>query len=145
MRYLFLSVFAVILVGYSFVSCNQAGSGALKGEWMDDEQNTRIEFFQDGDTYSGKVVWLSNPTDSDGNPRLDVNNPDPEKQKQPILGMTIIRGLEYSDGSWINGKIYAPRRGIYANCKIKIVSDDRLELTVSKAMFSQTKVWTREK
>lgn len=145
MRYFFLSVLSVILVGYSFVSCNQAGSGALKGIWMDDEKNTKIEFFKDGDTYSGKIVWLSIPTDPEGNPRLDVNNPDPEKQKQPILGMILIRGLEYSDGSWENGKIYAPRRGIYANCKVKIVSDDRLELTVYKAMFSQTKVWTREK
>lgn len=144
MKHFILSVLSLLIIGYSLATCKGAGGDELKGVWMDEEKNTKIEFFKDGDTCSGKIVWLANPTDSKGNPRLDINNPDPGKRDQPIIGLTIIQGLEYSGGSW-EGKIYAPLRGRYANCKIQTVSEDQLQLTVSVAMFSQTKTWTRAK
>ncbi len=78
-----------------------------------------------------------------GNPRLDKNNPDPDKRNQKILGLTIITGLKYSKNKWSGGSIYGPNRGQYANCSLILKSSGELQITVTKGVFSETKIWTK--
>jgi len=61
-----------------------------------------------------------------------------------ILGIDIINGLQYSDGKWVNGTIYLPKRGIYADCKVELLSNGRLKIIVSKSGFTKTQIWTRK-
>ena len=51
----------------------------------------------------GKIVWLSEPNDKKGNPKLDRRNPDATLQTQPLLGLTILSQLKPSsdrDDQW---------------------------------------------
>ncbi len=116
----------------------------IVGVWLNEEQTSKIEIFKDGNSYSGKIVWLAQPNDPDGKPYLDKKNPNPEKRNQKILGLTIITGLNYAKNKWSGGTMYGPKRGQYADCSSELKGVGELQLKVSKGVFSATKTWTRK-
>ena len=134
-------ILLVILVNVSLVVTAQAKGDDLLGRWQNEQQTSILEFQKTGDSYWAKLVWMAEPTDSEGKLKSDRNNPDREKRNQVILGMIIVTGLHFDGKSWIGGEIYAPGRGTYARCSIDL-KDGKLDLNVSKGPFSMTKVWS---
>lgn len=138
-RFLFL-----LLVAFTSTAIKaQNPADKIAGVWLNDDKTTKIEFLKTGNTYSGKIVWLAQPNDADGNPRLDKNNPDPNKRNQKILGLTIVTGLKYSNNKWSAGSFYGPKRGQYAKCSFILKNAGQLQITVSKGLLSETKIWTK--
>jgi uncharacterized protein (DUF2147 family) len=113
------------------------------GVWLNDDKTAKIEFFKAGSSYSGKIVWLAQPYNDNGNPRIDKNNPDPNKRNRKISGLTIITGLKYSSGKWFGGSLYGPRRGQYFNCSIVYKNTGQILFSISKGSFSKTEIWTK--
>lgn len=142
MKRLLLIPLLAILTHLSALAQNQADR--IVGIWMNEDQTTKVEIFKAGNSYSGKIIWLAKPNNSEGKPFLDKNNPDRAKRGQKILGLTIITGLKYTNNQWSNGTIYAPRRGMYADCSVALSNNGNLEITVTKSGFSRTKTWTKE-
>ena len=48
------------------------------GKWKLEDGTAIVEVYKSGDVYNGKIVWLSEPTEEDGTPAKDSNNPDPK-------------------------------------------------------------------
>lgn len=122
----------------------QAPSDNIVGIWLNEDKTNKIEIYKVGHSYSGKIVWLST---MESNPTLqpkDKNNPDTKLRNRNILGMDIINGLQYFNGKWISGTIYTPKKGIYANCKVELLTDQQLKIIVSKSGFTKTQIWTRK-
>jgi uncharacterized protein (DUF2147 family) len=122
----------------------QAPSDNIVGIWLNEDKTHKIEIFKVGSTYTGKIVWLST---LESNPKLqpkDKNNPDAKLRNRNILGMEIITGLQFLNGKWVNGTIYAPKKGIYANCEVELLSNQKLKVIVSKSGFTKTQIWTRK-
>ena len=46
------------------------------GKWKLDDGSAIVEVYRSGDVYNGKIVWLADPTEADGTPAKDGNNPD---------------------------------------------------------------------
>lgn len=136
-----LSLLVGLLLPVASVFCQ---AEQLIGTWLTDDQKTAIEFYKSGSTYSGRIVWMAEPNDNKGLPFVDRKNPDESKRNRKILGLTIITGLSYKKGEFTSGTVYAPKRGQYAKCSIKIVSNTKLNITVSSGIFSDTKTWTRK-
>jgi uncharacterized protein (DUF2147 family) len=144
MKHLTRVTLALLLIACQFNIQAQESSDKIVGVWLNEDKTNKIEIYKVDDTYSAKIVWIEQLENNPGLDPRDKNNPDPEKRHQSILGMEIITGLKYSNGKWIDGKIYTPEKGIYADCEVKLPSDDQLNLVVSKGMFSSTKTWFRE-
>lgn len=122
----------------------QQASDKIVGVWLNEDKTNKIEIYKVGNAYSGKVVWIA---EMEKNPNLqpkDKNNPDSKLRSRNILGMDIITGLQYSGGKWIDGTIYTPKRGAYANCKVELLSNGRLKMIASKSGFTKTQIWTRK-
>jgi len=116
----------------------------IVGNWLNEDKTSKIEIYKTDQTYSGKIVWLA---ELEKNPELkpkDKNNPNPELRNRYIFGMDIINGLQYTGGKWVNGTIYTPKRGIYADCEVELLSNERLKIIVSKSGFTRAQIWTRE-
>lgn len=128
------------LIGFIATGKAQSGGDQILGLWQNEQKNLTVEFYKNDETYFSKIVNIIAP---DGETVLDKNNPDKKKRNQPLVGTDLITGLEYSSDGWKNGKIYAPKRGIYLNCKIT-VQDNELHITASKGIVSETKIWTRK-
>ena len=97
------------------------------GKWKLEDGTAIVEVYKSGDSFNGKIVWLKNPTEADGTPAKDDNNPN---------------GSEYT-----GGKIYDPGNGKTYNCSMK-VEGDVLKVRGSldkKGLIGRTMDWFRVK
>ena len=114
------------------------------GLWLTDDGKARIEIYKERGKYHGKIVWLKEPNNSDGTPKLDKENPDKELQKRPIIGLNLVKDFTFDDGVWEDGEIYDPESGKTYACRMKL-KGDKLDVRgyIGMAMFGRTVVWSR--
>jgi uncharacterized protein (DUF2147 family) len=83
-----------------------------QGVWADEEGKSNIEIAPCGDFLCGRIVWLREPFDEAGKPKTDENNPDVSQRNRPIVGLTIIKGLQLDeDGKLLKGLVYNAENG----------------------------------
>nr|WP_319400634.1 DUF2147 domain-containing protein [uncultured Carboxylicivirga sp.] len=94
-------------------------SNQIIGTWITQggESKVTIEKNDDG-TFNGKIIWLKDPTRSNGESKIDIKNPDRQLQNRPIIGLEILKGFIYNkdDKEWIDGTIYDPSSGNTYKC-----------------------------
>ncbi|RZK53810.1 MAG: DUF2147 domain-containing protein, partial [Pedobacter sp.] len=83
----------------------------ILGRWLNSSGEGQIEIFKKGDKYFGKLVWIKDPNDEKGKPRLDVKNPNTSLRTKPILGLEIVKDFVFEDEKWTDGKVYDPKTG----------------------------------
>jgi uncharacterized protein (DUF2147 family) len=96
-----------------------SGGEEILGTWNNDDGRAKIEIFNCGGRYCGKIIWLGQPNyppddklGMGGKPRVDRENPDPALRSRPILGLQIMEGFIFrGDGVWEKGHIYDPESG----------------------------------
>ena len=104
-----------------------AQADGILGVWFNEEKDGKIEVYKKGNAYFGKIIWLEDNTNDDGSsPRLDKNNDDPKKQKLPIIGLEIVKNLEWDedDQEWDDGEIYDPKSGNNYSAYAKLENPD---------------------
>jgi len=137
---------ALLFLTISFLNNIQAQepSDKIVGSWFNEDKTSKIEIYETRETYNGKIVWLDELDKHPERKLTDKNNPNPKLRNRNILGMDIITGLQYSGGKWVNGTIYTPKRGIYADCEVVLLSNGKLKMIVSKSGIKRTQIWTRK-
>ena len=75
----------------------------------------------------------------------DINNDNKNSRKKPLIGMLIIKGLEYDseEKEWINGKMYGPEKGMTFNLKVTEIRKNEIEVVGSKYLFWHTLTWKK--
>lgn len=122
----------------------QAGTpDKILGNWINDNADAKFEFFKSEETYQAKIMWIKDTYISGDKAKTDKNNPEPRLRNRPIIGLVIIKGLQFKNEQYVNGTIYSPEKGIYANCKLKLADENTLELTITKSIFTTVKKWKR--
>jgi uncharacterized protein (DUF2147 family) len=120
----------------------------LEGVWLHSNERIQVEIAPCGENLCGKIVWLKNPKDETGRPRTDRKNLDQTKRAQPLMGMTVIRGLVRSGPRlWTDGTIYNPDDGKIYSGRLVLVDPDTVKIRAYKflTLFGETQVWTRVK
>jgi uncharacterized protein (DUF2147 family) len=142
---LFLGFIALALFSFSY-----AGGGdeeKLIGVWQPSDGRSYIKIDKIGNKFYGRVVWLKEPNDEKGAPRVDVNNPDPSLRSTPLKGYRMLKDIVYNaeEDLWEDGTIYDPKNGTTYDCKIVLTADNQIEVRgyVGAAVFGRTDVWTR--
>ena len=137
-------VLTVVLFS-AFTSIFAQDADGVKGVWINDAKDVKVEIYKKGDKYTGKVIWTKDMYEADGKTvKKDSKNLDESLRNRSILNLDILTGFTYDDGGWTGGKIYDPKSGkIYAS-KMKIKGGN-LEIRgyVGSPMFGKTTVWTR--
>lgn len=131
----------------------------IVGNWKPSNSRSVVSIYkgkaengEDPAKYYGKIVWLLEPNDENGNPRTDVNNSDDELKKKALKGLVIIKDMEFEevDGKmvyWDGGTIYDPNNGSEYSFEAEInrkspnTMDGRGYIGLS--MFGRTDTWTR--
>ena len=117
------------------------------GKWKLEDGTAIVEVYKSGDSFNGKIVWLQKPTEADGTPAKDKNNPDKNLQSRQLIGLNMLSGLKNADGEYAGGKIYDPGNGKTYNCSMK-VEGDVLKVRGSldkKGLLGRTMDWFRVK
>jgi uncharacterized protein (DUF2147 family) len=135
---------ATIAMCFCAIIFAQTSADVINGIWQNEKKTIKIEFFKTSAGYSAKIIWMEDANNENGKPKLDTENPNPSLRKNPLIGTVIIYNLKY-DGkkSYRSGKIYAPKRGMTADCVVTMVSTNEISISAKKGFFSETKNWTR--
>ena len=117
------------------------------GKWKLEDGSAIVEVYQQGDVFNGKIVWLKNPTEADGSPAVDSNNPDAKLRSRQLIGLNMLSGLKQKGGEYSGGSIYDPGNGKTYNCSMK-VEGDTLKVRGSldkRGLLGRTMDWFRVK
>jgi uncharacterized protein (DUF2147 family) len=118
---------------------------AIVGTWLNQEKAAKIEIYQQGDKFFGRIVWLKEPNEN-GKPKTDNKNPDKTRHNDPIIGSVMLKDFEFDGKStWEGGTIYDARSGKTYSCNLTLQADNSLKVRgyVGISLFGQTNIWTR--
>jgi len=154
-----LVILGAILILSTGATAIAADGDAILGLWATDPEDengqAHVEIsIQDG-KYVGKIVWLEEPVYPDdddggmaGRKKVDRENPDPDLQDRPVLGLEMLHGFVYAGkNQWKKGKIYDPGNGKTYKSKIKLGDDGVLDVRgyIGISLVGRTSEWTRVK
>ena len=115
------------------------------GKWKLEDGSAIVEVYKNGDSFNGKIVWLQNPTEDDGTPAVDNNNPDKALRSRKLIGLNMLSGLKKTGNEYSGGSIYDPGNGKTYNCSMK-VEGNVLKVRGSldkKGLIGRTMDWFR--
>lgn len=148
-NYLMIVMGAMVLLPMKQMVAQETKSSDVLGVWLNEDKDAHIEIYMQGNKFDGKIVWLKNPNDSITNqPRLDKNNEDESLRTRPVMGLLLLRGFEFDDDEWEDGRIYDPKNGKDYKCYIEFEDEaDKNKLKVRGfigfSMLGRTTYWTR--
>lgn len=151
----------MLLVGLTLLMAATAVAqegDAILGLWATDPEGgggeAHVIVTKENGTYTGKIVWLAvpvyppdDPLGTPGEKKTDLNNPDPERQKDPVIGLVIVKDFVYKGkGQWHKGTIYDPDNGKTYKCKIKYGDNEKILKVrgfIGVSLLGRTTYWTR--
>ncbi len=159
---LYLLLFAMLPLlgmGTDHEAQKVADKDLIIGNWTPSNGRSVVSIYkgksangEDPNKYYGKIVWLKEPNDENGNPRTDVNNDEEELKKKPIKGLVILKDLEFEevDGkvvTWEGGTIYDPNNGSNYSFEAEISKKNKNVMDgrgyIGLSLFGRTDTWTR--
>ncbi len=119
----------------------------ILGTWYNGERSSKIEIVKTtSGAYQGRIVWLSQPNDDAGNPKVDTKNPNRELRSRALMRLVILTGLQFKEGNrYDGGRIYDPKSGNTYSCKAELRNNNTLALRgfMGVSLIGRTDVWTR--
>ena len=138
--------FLIFILLACFGYCQNSGDDLL-GTWLSGDKKGHIEIFKKGEKYYGKIVWLREPKNEEGEALKDSNNPKEELQKRPLIGLVNLQDFEYdaADKEWEEGTIYDPENGNTYSCYITMENQNTINVRgfIGFSLIGRTDVWTR--
>jgi len=133
----------------SFLAAMTASGGAFagdpKGLWLTDRGKAKIEIAPCGALLCSKIVWLSRPHGSDGEPVRDRHNPDPQLKNRPVVGLATFSGLRKKSPNMWSGRVYNPEDGKTYMVQLTLVEEGVIHVSGCRAgtMECGQRVWRR--
>ncbi len=129
------------------LSFNTLAQSSILGEWLSEEKDGKIKVYMRGNKLYGKISWIKEPNDKNGNLKVDSENPDPAKRKTPRLNLEILKGFEYDkdDERWEDGTICDPTSGKTYDCALWLEGKNTLRIRGYWGFIFKTTTWTRAK
>jgi len=133
-----------------FLLCMVSGiayaQDAIEQIWYNQEKTAKVQVFKATDgKYYGKIVWLKEPINEEGKPKVDKNNPDKAKKNTPLMGLQLLKGFKKDgDNGYSDGTIYDPKNGKTYSCKITRKGES-LDVRgyVGISLLGRTTTWTK--
>ncbi len=137
-------MYCLMLVSLVAGTAANGQSDKIEGTWFNDIKDAKIQIYKSNDgKFYGKIIWLKEPV-KNGKPKLDEKNRNEKLQKQPIVGLVILRGFEKDGDTYEDGTIYDPENGKTYDCKITYKGKTlSIRGYVGISMFGRTTVWER--
>jgi uncharacterized protein (DUF2147 family) len=117
----------------------------VKGTWLNDNKDVKIEIYKSGSKYFGKITWTRNMYEDDGKTlKKDSKNSDEQLRNRSIVNLVVLSNFSYDDGEWTGGEIYNPNNGKTYKSKMNLKGNN-LEVRgyLGSPMFGKTTMWTR--
>jgi uncharacterized protein (DUF2147 family) len=125
----------------------QAQGANIQGLWLTEGGKSHVQIAPCGAHLCGRIVWLREPLGKDGQPKVDLKNPDPARRSQKIIGLTVVWNMAKSSdpNEWEGGRIYNPEDGETYKSTMKLRPDGKLEVRgyVGISLLGKSQYWER--
>ena len=122
----------------------QHKNGRNQQQHIDDETGdpkSIINIYEkDGKIY-GDIIEILNPAKTNA----VCSKCEGDQKDQPILGMPIINDMEKDGKVYEDGTIFNPSTGKTYTCRLKLESENKLQVRGYVALFYKTQYWERVK
>lgn len=115
---------------------------------VEEGKESKVEFTRQADgSYRGQIIWLKQPDNPDGTPKLDVKNPDASKRSVRADRVVVVDGVKLKYDAkknvWNGGRVYDPTKG--KDYKVEVSFEDARTLRVKGSLlgFSRSVYWTK--
>ncbi len=119
----------------------------IEGYWFNSEKTSKIQVYKTtSGHYAGKIVWLKEPNDENGVPKVDNKNPDKSLRSRALMNLVILRALaSKGNNKYDSGTIYDPKSGNTYSCKAEITGPNTMKMRgfIGISLVGRTEVWTR--
>jgi uncharacterized protein (DUF2147 family) len=123
----------------------QAATGPT-GWWIDGSGKAGILIAPCGADLCGKIEWLRNPLNPQGQKKTDVHNPNPALQGRLLCGLPILGNFtQTGPASWGGGWIYDPEGGKTYKSQMKLPGNGTLAVRgyIGIPLLGRSESWTR--
>ena len=136
----------VVMIVFASAGAYAGSPDAIIGDWFTAGEISVVQVYKCGDLYCGKITWLKNPKNEQGEDKVDLKNPDEKLKVRKILGLEILSGFKYKDElNWEGGKIYDPKNGKTYSCKMNMEGNElKVRGYVGFSLLGRTTVWTKK-
>lgn len=113
---------------------------------IEEGQESKVEFTRQSDgSYRGQIIWLKEPDNPDGTPKLDLRNPDESKRSGRADRVVVVEGVKYDarKGVWNGGRVYDPTKGKTYKVEVSFSDAQTLRVKGSLLGFSRSVYWTK--
>jgi uncharacterized protein (DUF2147 family) len=111
----------------------------ITGLYWSPKKDAKIEIYQKAGKFYGKSVWVASP-------KKDFKNPDKTLQTRDVLGIELLNGFTYKDGSYADGTIYDPQSGKTYDCKMSLNGNNlKVRGYIGISLFGRTENFERIK
>ena len=144
------ALWPVFVAGLSVLAMSAVAQAASPpdGIWYTKGEESIIKVHPcgaDADALCGTLVWLKEPKEADGSPKVDKLNKDPAKKNKPMVGLDNLLNMKATDDHW-KGKAYNPEDGKLYDITFSPKEDDTADLRGCVLGFlCQTEQFTRAK
>jgi uncharacterized protein (DUF2147 family) len=116
------------------------------GTWLTEDGRARVRIERCGpklEQICGHVVWMKEPTDANGQPLRDQNNPDIAKRSRLLLGHQLILGLKPGTDGHFDGQIYNAENGKSYEISLSRGATDLKVKGCMLSVFCASQTWTQ--
>ncbi|MEM8930643.1 MAG: DUF2147 domain-containing protein [Acidobacteriota bacterium] len=117
------------------------------GTWLTENDDAKIEITTCGEQLCGHLVWMQEPNEPDGSPKVDDENPEVSLRDRPLLGLQLLSNFPVEPQKrdvWEDGNIYDPESGRTYSARLTLKGDElRLRGYLGISLLGRTSVWTR--
>jgi uncharacterized protein (DUF2147 family) len=140
--------FIIAFFFFTGIAATQWVGNDICGIWWNKDKDAKIKIYSSYGKYFGQIHFLKEPIDTVTNkPKLDKNNPNAAERTRPIMGLLILKNLEWDadDQEWDDGDIYDPKSGnTYSlTCTLKDKNTMELRGYIGISLLGRTDVWVR--
>ena len=142
----FLIILVLVLATAGLTMAQSVEGDLILGVWESGSGKARVKIDKLGEKYFGRIVWLREPNNEEGKPKVDKNNPDEKLRNTPLLGYRMLKDFVYTgEKNWEDGTIYDPENGSTYSCEITMTDENTLDVRgfIGLSVFGRTDVWKR--
>jgi uncharacterized protein (DUF2147 family) len=112
-KYFFLFIVALTCTTVPSLAQTSKSAERICGKWENTEKSLIILVYVEHSEFKAKIVWYANTGGKPLDYWTDRHNPDPALRSRKLLGLQILRNLEYQQktDTWENGMVYDSRHG----------------------------------
>jgi uncharacterized protein (DUF2147 family) len=139
-RSLLLAALTVSMLATAHIPARAADPAGL---WLSADGDVKMKVAKCGEAICSSIVWLKEPNDAGGKPKVDQNNADTSKRGRPIIGSGIILAMKPDGADKWSGQVYNAEDGKTYSGSFALSGATKAELKGCVAIICKSKTWTR--